>query len=141
MALKASMKILLVDNVPGMRGATKTMLSQVGFKNVKEVGDGEAAWKAIEEGIASNEKFEFIISEWTLPKMTGLELLRQVRENPAMAKVPFLLVTGDAEQTTIVTAIKAGASNFVVKPFSSQTIQEKIASIFAKQLQPKKKAS
>ncbi|HAZ11269.1 MAG: hypothetical protein A2X86_20675 [Bdellovibrionales bacterium GWA2_49_15] len=132
MALKSSMKILLVDHVIGIRNATKSMLSAVGFRNIKETGDGESAWAIIEEGIATNEKVELIISEWALPKLTGKELLQRIRANPVMKSVPFLLATGEAEQQTIVTAIKSGANNFIVKPYSSQTLQEKIAEVFQK---------
>ncbi|MBI2521066.1 MAG: response regulator [Bdellovibrio sp.] len=126
------MKILLVDHVIGIRNATRAMLTAVGFRNVKEAGDGESAWSIIEEGIATNEKIELIISEWSLPKLTGKELLERIRANPSMKAVPFLLATGEAEQQTIVTAIKSGANNFIVKPYSSQTLQEKIAEVFQK---------
>jgi len=141
MALKASMKILLVDHVTAMRGAAKNMLTQVGFKNVKECDNGEDALALIEEGIQTNEKYEFIISEWSLPKLTGEELLKKIRSNPSTKDLPFLLVTGDAEQQTIMNAIKAGADNFIVKPFSSQTLQEKIGAIHQKREKNKKKAA
>lgn len=141
MALKSTMRILIIDHVMAMRGATKTMLSQVGFKNIKEAGDGETAWDIIEEGITTNEKIELIISEWALPKLTGQELLQKIRANPAMKNVPFLLATGEAEQQTIVKAIKSGADNFIVKPYSSATLQEKIGGVFQKREAEKLKAS
>ena len=138
MALKASMKILIVDHVSAMRGATKTMLSKVGFKNLVETDCAEKAWKKIEEGIEEEEKVEFVITELDLPSMSGIEFLQSIRSNPQTKGVPVLIVTGDAEQTRIVEAVKAGANNFIVKPFSSQVLQDKIAAIFQKS---KKKAA
>jgi len=130
MALKSSMRILLVDHVIAMRGATKNMLSQVGFKKLIETDTGTKAWSKIEEGLEADEKIEFIITELDLSGMSGMELLTKVRSHPATKDVPVLIVTGDAEQSKIVEAVKAGANNFIVKPFSSQTLQSKIATIF-----------
>jgi len=130
--LKASMRIMVVDDVPTMRKMIKGHLQQVGFKNVIEAEGGEAAWKMVLDGVANAQPFEFIISDWDMPGMNGLELLTKIRANEPTKKLPFLMVTADAEQTTVVTAVKAGVNNFIVKPFSVATLKEKIDKIFNK---------
>jgi two-component system chemotaxis response regulator CheY len=130
--LKASMRIMVVDDVPTMRKMISGHLKQVGFKSVTEAESGESAWKLIQDGVANSQPFEFIISDWDMPGMNGLELLTKIRATEATKKLPFLMVTADAEQTTVVTAVKAGVNNFIVKPFSVATLKEKIDKIFNK---------
>jgi two-component system chemotaxis response regulator CheY len=130
MALKASMKILIIDPNSGIRQATRKMLTEVGFKNVVEVGDEVQAWKVINESIEIDKPVEFIISEYELSKGSGIDFLQTIRSHKVMASTPFLMITGQAEQQVIVQSIKAGANNFLVKPFSSVMLQEKIAAIF-----------
>lgn len=139
MALKASMKILILDPVSGIRQATRKMLTEVGFKNVVEAGDEKQAWKVIQESLEVDKPVEFIISEFELTKGSGIDFLQAIRGHKEMGSTPFLMITGQAEQQIIVQSIKAGASNFLVKPFSSVMLQEKIAAIF-KQGQGKKAA-
>ena len=132
MALKAKMKIVVVDHVQNMRQATRKMLNQVGLKNVIEAQDAEACVKILNEGLEANEPVEFIITEWDLPKMTGLEFVKSIKDDSNFKHIPILMVTGNAEQQIIIQAIQAGVANFVVKPFSSAQLQEKIAAIFMK---------
>lgn len=129
MALKASMKILLADAVPGNRQFLRKMLSDIGFKNVVEAGDGEQAFAKIEESF-SDKPVEFIISEYSLDKLNGLDLLKKVKATESTKKIPFLMITGEADQQVIVLAVKAGVSNVIVRPFSANTITEKISKIF-----------
>lgn len=131
MALKSSMKILLADEAPGMRQSIKKMLSDLGFKNISEVGDGEKAWNIILES-ATEKPVEFIICEWNLGKTSGIELLRKVRTHDTFKKIAFLMMTSDSDQQKIVQAVKEGVSNVIVKPFSAQTLIEKIDKIFNK---------
>ena len=130
MSLNANMKILVVDDMATMRKIIKNMLGQIGFKNIQEADDGATAWPMIESAIQANEPFEFIVSDWNMPQMTGLELLKKVRATDATKKLPFLMITAEAEQGNVVIAVKAGVSNFIVKPFSAQVLKEKIDKIF-----------
>ncbi len=132
MALKASMRILLVDPNSNIRMATRQMFNKIGFKNIKECDGAESAIKMLESAVSENENFEFIVLEWDLPKMSGLDFIKHLRADEHYANVPMLLATGDAEQNTIVSAAKAGVNNFMVKPFSLNMVQEKIGAIFNK---------
>jgi two-component system chemotaxis response regulator CheY len=130
MALDPNMKILIVDDMSTMRKIIKNMLQQVGFKNIEEADDGATAWPKIEQGLASGEPYQFIISDWNMPQMTGIDLLGKIKGNDKLKTVPFLMVTAEAEQGNVVIAVKAGVSNFIVKPFSAQVLKEKIDKIF-----------
>ncbi len=129
MALKSSMKILLADSIPSNRQVLRKMLSDVGFKNVIEAGDGESAFEKIEESLAE-KPVEFIISDYNLEKLNGLDFLKKVKATESTKKTPFLLITGEADQQIIVLAVKAGVSNVIVRPYSANTIIEKISKIF-----------
>lgn len=128
--MKASMKILVVDDMATMRKIVRNMLTQMGFTNIAEAEDGIPAWEMIQEAQKTGQPFEFIVSDWNMPGMSGLDLLKNLRSNDQFKKLPFLMVTAEAEQSNVITAVKAGVSNFVVKPFSQTTLQEKIAKIF-----------
>ncbi len=106
------------------------MLGQIGFKNITEADDGATAWPMIENALQGNDPYQFIVSDWNMPQMTGLELLKKVRETEQTQKLPFLMITAEAEQGNVVIAVKAGVSNFIVKPFSAQVLKEKIDKIF-----------
>jgi len=108
------------------------MLSQVGFTNIAEADDGATAWPMIENAIKEGRPYEFIVSDWNMPQMSGLDLLKNVRSTPGLEKLPFLMITAEAEQGNVVIAVKAGVSNFIVKPFSAQVLKEKIDRIFNK---------
>ena len=123
---KPDMKILVVDDFPTMRRIVKTLLRQLGYTNIIEAEDGELAYKLLK----ATPDIEFIVSDWNMPQMTGLDLLKKLRADDRYKALPFLMVTAEAEQGNVVIAVKAGVSNFVVKPFSAQVLQEKIAKIF-----------
>jgi two-component system chemotaxis response regulator CheY len=130
MALNADMKILVVDDMSTMRKIIKNMLGQIGFKNIAEADDGASAWPLIQGAIKEGKPYEFIVSDWNMPQMSGLDLLKNVRETPGLEKLPFLMITAEAEQGNVVIAVKAGVSNFIVKPFSAQVLKEKIEKIY-----------
>ena len=132
MPIKADIKILVIDDMATMRKIIKNMLGQIGLKNLAEADDGATALPMIMSAIDENEPYEFIISDWNMPKLSGLDLLKQLRDNPKTKELPFLMVTAEAEQGNVVIAVKAGVSNFIVKPFSAQTLKEKIDKIFNK---------
>lgn len=130
MALKASMKILVIDDMATMRKIIKNMLGQIGFTNISEADDGATGWPLIEQAAGSDAPYEFIVSDWNMPTMTGLELLKKLRADDRFKSLPFLMITAEAEQGNVVVAVKAGVSNFIVKPFSAQVLKEKIDKIF-----------
>ena len=130
MALKADMKIIVIDDMSTMRKIIKNMLGQMGFKNISEADDGATALPLLKQAYESGEPFEFIISDWNMPNLNGLDMLKQIKEDDNLKDTPFLMVTAEAEQSNVVIAVKAGVSNFIVKPFSAQVLKEKIGKIF-----------
>lgn len=132
MALKANMKILVVDDMGTMRKIIKNMLTQIGFTNIDQADDGATAWPKIQQAYEAGEPYEFIVSDWNMPGMSGLDLLKNVRATEEYKALPFLMITAEAEQGNVVIAVKAGVSNFIVKPFSAQVLKEKIDKIFNK---------
>ena len=125
MAADKSMKILVVDDFATMRRIVKNILTQLGFKNIIEADDGTTAMKLLHQ-----EKIDLIISDWNMPKMSGLELLKSVRAEPSWAKIPFIMVTAEAQQDNIILAVKAKVSQYIVKPFTADTLGEKIQKMF-----------
>lgn len=132
MGLKADMKILVVDDMATMRKIIKNILGQLGFTNITEANDGKQALQILEESFHSERPVEFVISDWNMPEVTGLDLLKSVRSSTQFKELPFLMVTAEAEQGNIMIAVKAGVSNFIVKPFSAEVLKEKIVKIFQK---------
>lgn len=123
---KPDMKILIVDDFPTMRRIVKTLLKQNGYQNFVEAEDGVKAF----ETLKSQPGIEFVVSDWNMPNMTGLELLKAVRADKKFKKMPFLMVTAEAEKENIIEAVKSGVSNYVVKPFTGQTLAEKMSKIY-----------
>ena len=127
MALDTSMKILVVDDFSTMRRIVKNILRQLDFTNIVEADDGSTALDVLQK-----EKINMIVSDWNMPKMTGLELLKAVRADDALKDIPFLMVTAEAQQENIIEAVKSGVSNYIVKPFTAETLGQKIKQIFNK---------
>lgn len=123
---KSDMKILIVDDFPTMRRIVKTLLKQNGYNNFIEAEDGQIGYQSLRE----NPDVEFIVSDWNMPNMTGLEFLKAVRADPKFKHLPFLMVTAEAEKENIIEAVKSGVSNYVVKPFTGQTLNLKMKKIF-----------
>jgi two-component system, chemotaxis family, chemotaxis protein CheY len=132
MGLKADMKILVIDDMATMRKIIKNMLGQIGFTNITEADDGATGLPKILEATELGEPYEFIVSDWNMPQLSGLELLKKLRADDTYKALPFLMITAEAEQGNVVIAVKAGVSNFIVKPFSAQVLKEKIDKIFNK---------
>ncbi|NRA43920.1 MAG: chemotaxis protein CheY [Oligoflexales bacterium] len=120
------MKILVVDDFPTMRRIVKTLLRQNGFTNFIEAEDGVKAYTTLQ----TTNDIEMIVCDWNMPNMTGLELLKTVRADPKVKHLPFLMVTAEAEKENIIEAVKAGVSNYIVKPFTGATLKEKMDKIF-----------
>jgi two-component system chemotaxis response regulator CheY len=125
MAYNPNMRVLVVDDFSTMRRIVKNILRQLGFTNVVEADDGTAAWE-----ILNREKIDFVVSDWNMPQMTGIELLRRVRASEQHADIPFLMVTAEAQQENIIEAVQAKVSNYIVKPFTAETMKQKIDKIF-----------
>jgi two-component system chemotaxis response regulator CheY len=117
-------KILVVDDFATMRKVIRNLLKQAGYENVAEAEDGVAALK-----ILKSTKMDFVISDWNMPNMTGIELLRAVRSDSELNTMPFLMVTAESLKENVVEAVKAGVSNYIVKPFTAEVLGEKIEKI------------
>ena len=120
-----NMRVLVVDYFSTMRRIVKNILRQLGFNNVVEADDGTTAWE-----ILNKDNIQFIVSDWNMPKMTGIDLLRKVRASEEFADIPFLMVTAEAQQENIIEAVQAKVSNYIVKPFTAETMKQKIDKIF-----------
>jgi two-component system chemotaxis response regulator CheY len=116
-----TIKVLVVDDFATMRRIVKNILTQLGYKTIIEADDGTTALNVLKQ-----EKIGLIISDWNMPKMTGLDLLKNVRANPEWEKIPFIMVTAEAQQDNIILAVKAKVSQYIVKPFTADTLGEKI---------------
>jgi two-component system, chemotaxis family, chemotaxis protein CheY len=119
------MKILVVDDFSTMRRIVRNLLKELGFSNVHEAEDGVDALKKLRA-----ESFDFVVSDWNMPNMTGIDLLREIRKDAALKHLPVLMVTAEAKKENIIEAAQAGASGYVVKPFTAITLDEKLKKIF-----------
>ena len=126
MGFDPNMRVLVVDDFSTMRRIVKNILRQIGFTNIVEADDGTTAWEVL-----NKDRIEFVISDWNMPQMTGIELLRKVRSSEEFADMPFLMVTAEAQQENIIEAVQAKVSNYIVKPFTPDTMREKIDRIFS----------
>ncbi len=120
-----STKFLVVDDFSTMRRIVRNLLKELGFNNVEEAEDGVDALAKLRGG-----GFEFVISDWNMPNMTGYELLREIRADPVLKSLPVLMVTAEARKDNIIAAAQAGASGYVVKPFTAVTLDQKLTKIF-----------
>jgi two-component system chemotaxis response regulator CheY len=125
MAYDTKMKVLVVDDFSTMRRIVKNILRQLGFENIVEADDGETAVRKLE-----SERIVFVVSDWNMPKMSGLELLKWVRNHDEFKNLPFLMVTAEAQKENILEAVKFKVSQYIVKPFTAEIMQEKINKIF-----------
>lgn len=120
-----NMKILVVDDFSTMRRIVRNLLKELGFSNVDEAEDGVEALKKLRA-----DTFDFVVSDWNMPNMTGIDLLREIRKDNALKHLPVLMVTAEAKKENIIEAAQAGASGYVVKPFTAITLDEKLKKIF-----------
>ncbi|BFM06749.1 chemotaxis response regulator CheY [Halioxenophilus aromaticivorans] len=123
--LDKNMKILIVDDFSTMRRIIKNLLRDLGFTNTQEADDGQTALPMLKNG-----DFDFLVTDWNMPGMTGIELLRQVRADERLNALPVLMVTAEAKREQIVEAAQCGVNGYVVKPFTAQALKEKIEKIF-----------
>ncbi|MCY0386030.1 chemotaxis response regulator CheY [Robbsia sp. Bb-Pol-6] len=122
--MDSSMKILVVDDFPTIRRIVRNLLKELGFTNVDEAEDGAMGLAKLKGG-----SYEFVISDWNMPNMDGLQMLQAIRADAALSHLPVLMVTAEAKKENIIAAAAAGASGYVVKPFTAATLDEKISKI------------
>ena len=122
-------RILVVDDMLTMRKIVTKVCKEIGFTDILEAEDGAKAWEKLE---GANPPGGVIISDWNMPNLSGLDFLKKVRADARFAKMPFILVTAEAEQHQVVEAIKAGVSNYVVKPFTADQLKDKIEAVHKK---------
>ncbi|MBF0474329.1 MAG: chemotaxis response regulator CheY [Deltaproteobacteria bacterium] len=123
--LKFNARILVVEDFPTMRRIIKNTLRQLGYDNIKEVEDGSFGLAALKA-----EPFDLVISDWNMPKMTGLELLQKMRTDEELKHIPFLMITAEGQKENILTAARSGVSNYIVKPFTPHILKDKLELIF-----------
>ena len=127
MDLNKNMKILIVDDFATMRKVIRNLLRQIGYQDFTEAEDGISALKVLR-----SKEIDFIISDWNMPNMTGIDLLRAVRADSQISSLPFLMVTAESLKENVMEAVKAGVSNYIVKPFTAEVLNEKIEKIIEK---------
>jgi len=120
------MKILVVDDFQTMRRIIRNYLRQLGFNNVEEAEDGDVALEKLNE-----TQIDFVITDWNMPKMTGIDLLKKIRAENNFKNIPVLIITAEAEKENVVQAAQAGVNDYIVKPFTPEVLQSKIEKIFA----------
>ncbi len=120
-----NMKVLVVDDMVTMRRIVKNILKQLGFGNLDEAENGQEALQKLRA-----DTFGFVVSDWNMPVMTGIDMLRAIRADEKLKTIPVLMVTAEAQQSNLIEAVQAGVSNYIVKPFTAETMQEKIGKIF-----------
>lgn len=124
MQINRNINILVVDDFSTMRRIVKNLLKELGFSKFDEADDGSNAWPMVQTG-----KYDFIVSDWNMPQMTGIELLKKVRADENLKNTPFLLITAEAKRSQILEAAQAGVDGYIVKPFTAATLNEKILKI------------
>lgn len=119
------MKVLVVDDFATMRRIVRNILKQLGFTNIVEADDGTTALE-----IMKTDKIDLVLCDWNMPKVSGLDLLKQMKADSDLKNIPFLMITAEAQKQNIIEAVKTGVSNYIVKPFTADTIAEKLKKVF-----------
>jgi len=127
MALDKNIKILLVDDFSTMRRIEKNLLKEIGFSNIDEADDGVTALPMLKKG-----NYDLVITDWNMPVMQGIDLLKAIRANPALSHIPVLMVTAESKREQIIAAAQAGVNGYVVKPFTGATLREKLEKIYSR---------
>ena len=128
--MNKNLKILVVDDFSTMRRIVKNLLNELGYSDISEADDGKTALPMLQGG-----NFDFVVTDWNMPGMPGIELLRAIRADERLKGMPVLMVTAEAQREQIIEAAKAGVSGYIVKPFTGQTLKEKLDKIFERYAQ------
>lgn len=123
-----NLKFLVVDDFSTMRRIVRNLLKELGYTNVDEAEDGVVALQKLRSG----GNFQFVVTDWNMPNMTGIELLKNIRSDTTLKHLPVLMITAEAKKENIVEAAQNGASGYIVKPFTAGTLEEKLNKIFEK---------
>ncbi|MBB6065998.1 chemotaxis response regulator CheY [Pseudoxanthomonas broegbernensis] len=123
--MNKNMRILIVDDFSTMRRIVKNLLNDLGYSNTAEADDGHTALAALRAA-----PFDFVITDWNMPGMTGIELLRTIRADDKLKTLPVLMVTAEAKREQIIEAAQSGVNGYIIKPFTAQTLEEKLGKIF-----------
>ncbi len=121
-----NIKILVVDDAPMIRRILKNVLKEMGFTNIDEAEDGQVALQKLRSG-----KYDFVITDWNMPNLTGIELVQEIRKDPKLKDIPVMMVTAEAKKENIILALKSGVNNYIVKPFTPENVKSKIEAIFS----------
>jgi len=124
MAVDKNMTILIVDDYKTMLRILRNLLRQLDFHNIEEATDGSMALQKLRQ-----QKFDFVISDWNMEPMTGIQLLREVRSDDSLKHLPFIMITAESKSENVIAAKQAGVSNYIVKPFNAETLKNKMASV------------
>jgi two-component system chemotaxis response regulator CheY len=125
-------RILVIDDMPSIRDLVKNTLKGMGFKNIQEAGDGEDGLAALLKANSSGYPIQLVISYWNMPKMKGLDLLKQLRATVEFTNLPFVLLTSESERDQVTEAVLAGVSQYIVKPFSAKIFEDKLKVAYSK---------
>ena len=125
MSFDLAMPILVVDDYATMIRIIRNLLKQIGFENVDDASDGSSALVKMQ-----GKKYGLVISDWNMEPMTGYDLLREVRANPELSQIPFIMITAESKTENVIAAKKAGVSNYIVKPFNAATLKTKMEAVF-----------
>jgi len=131
MAINLSLSVLIVDDASTMIRIISNLLQQIGFRDIDEVQGGATALAKMRI-----KRYGLVISDWNMEPMTGIELLRQVRADPGLGEIPFIMVTAETRTKNVIAAKDAGVNNYIVKPFNAQTLKAKIEAVFAERAEP-----
>jgi two-component system chemotaxis response regulator CheY len=123
--MNLNMKILIVDDFATMRRIVRNVLKQIGFTNMLEADNGKAALKVLKK-----ENIDLILCDWNMPEMPGIDLLKTLKSEDELKDIPFVMVTAEAQKDNIIEAVKAGVNSYIVKPFTAETVSEKLNTIF-----------
>ncbi len=127
-----NMKFLIVDDLQSMRWIIIKRLKEIGFTTFEEANDGDVALQKLKKAADRNEPYEFVISDWNMPNMKGVDLLRAVRSDEALRNVPFMMVTAEAEQAQMNEAMDSGADAYAFKPFTPEQLKETLLGVLEK---------
>ena len=127
-------KFLVVDDFSTMRKIVKKMLNELGYTNIIESDDGKNALAIVNEEWAKKDPIQFVVSDWNMPNMTGLEFLKAIRGHTDYKLMPFMLLTAESEQSQIIDAAKSGVSEYLIKPFTAASLKSKVERVYAKNL-------
>jgi two-component system chemotaxis response regulator CheY len=120
-----NMKVLIVDDFATMRRILKNIMKQIGFSNITEADNGKNALKMLK-----SQAIDLVLCDWNMPEMPGIEVLKSVRADDELKATPFIMVTAEAQKENILAAVKSGVSSYIVKPFTAETVEEKLQKLF-----------